>query len=333
MASTGIVSTPGMFTATAWPAALCAAHHFLPIRPLISHPCAVKFLTLVYFLLSPVAQLLAALHPELVAPCCWGCSMEVAWHRHGVSPVLAQEAANLFTLAHKEYFWLLFFVYYCYLFLFVCFGFLFVCWLVGWFVLKACKLSRFRRVFVMDNKVHFPQKRQFFSVQVPGWKSLGCQNMLSFSRHFVLYEMSQSDCCDQNLATKLSLADTHVGHGQSMLNNWASVWQEGCHSHISLCCEAACTLSVNVEVSKGSCAGGWVASSGVKVFVLFAFRESSEILTLMAFPGLNIQSYFYFTYDVSSGDSERLVVFLRLYLQLGFYHTGFFLPYLSVEVS
>lgn len=71
----------------------------------------------------------------------------------------------------------------------------------------------------------------------------------------------------------------------------------------------------------------------MKVFVLFAFRESSEILTLMAFPGLNIQSYFYFTYDVSSGDSERLVVFLRLYLQLGFYHTGFFLPYLSVEVS
>lgn len=139
-------------------------------------------------------------------------------------------------LLSKEYFWL--FLLFLLSFVLFCFVFLF------FFFLKVCRLSRLRQVFVMDSKVHFPQKSQFFSVQVPGWKSLGCQNMLSFSRHFVLYEMSQSDCCDQNLATKLPLADTHVGHGQSVLNNWAPVWQEGCHSHSSLCCETACILSM-----------------------------------------------------------------------------------------
>lgn len=71
----------------------------------------------------------------------------------------------------------------------------------------------------------------------------------------------------------------------------------------------------------------------MKGIVLFAFRESDEILTLMVFPVLKIQLHFFFAYDVSSGHSERLVGFLRLCLQLGFYHMGFFLPYLSVEIS
>lgn len=46
----------------------------------------------------------------------------------------------------------------------------------------------------------------------------------------------------------------------------------------------------------------------MKGFVLFAFRESDEILTLMAFPVLKIQLHYFFAYDVSSGHPEWLVV-------------------------
>ena len=66
---------------------------------------------------------------------------------------------------------------------------------------------------------------------------------------------------------------------------------------------------------------------------MFAFRESNEILTLMAFPVLKIQLHFFIAYDVSSGHLERLVGFFEVVCSCGFYHMGFFIPYLSMEIS
>lgn len=62
----------------------------------------------------------------------------------------------------------------------------------------------------------------------------------------------------------------------------------------------------------------------MKGFVLFAFRESDEILTLMAFPVLKIQLHFFFAYDVSSGHSERLVGFFEVVPSVGFLPYGLF---------
>lgn len=58
----------------------------------------------------------------------------------GVSPDLAREVANLFTLTVVPFF--------------VCL----LCFLLSFVFWKACKLARFRQIFVVDTKVHFPWK-------------------------------------------------------------------------------------------------------------------------------------------------------------------------------
>ncbi|EOB06606.1 hypothetical protein Anapl_09383 [Anas platyrhynchos] len=60
--------------------------------------------------------------------------------------------------------------------------------------------------------------------------------------------MAQSDRCDQNLATKLSLADIHVAHGQNMPNTRAPRYgRRGITTVSCLCCVAVSTSFVLVE--------------------------------------------------------------------------------------